>query len=225
MWKSKLLLNRRVGCKLNCVFVVTGLLFTFVATSCLFAQDPLCRIRCGTQQVPCAQAEPSLCGVFRGSVEIIIQDPRTPDRLLTITTIDLALVLDDNGPGNSDWRGYVSPAQSLVFPIINPADPPESQRGPDVSGSHQGRQCSEESPCILTSSSFTTPVSGAAVQRQFVLAVTQIIYQGETASQTPRTLVGQYWEIIQNYAVGRDIQVSGTFRLERAVPIVRLPKG
>lgn len=208
------------------ILFVAGSLFSMLAwTPALYAQNPPCMVKCGTTQVACSEANNLLCGTFDGSVDILVQDPRTPDRPLTVTTIDLGLILDDNTPNGSDWRGYVVPAQSYVFPIMNPEAPPPSQRGPDVSGSNQRRNCTENNPCLLTSQSFYTPVSGTNVQRQFMLMVTKIIYQDPDTQQTPRALVGQYLETISNYAVGRVIQVNGTFRLERSIPIAPPPKG
>src|SRR5262249_40233814 len=108
--------------------------------------------------------------------------------------------------------------------IVNPQDPPASQRGPDVQGSSPGRTCTEADPCLLRSQAFVTPVSGVNVQRQFDLTVTQIVYQDETTRQTPRALVGQYRETIRNYTLDEFVQVvNGAFRLERSLPIAGAP--
>lgn len=224
MSKLKVLQSIRSGYEFRLRFVAMGVL-TFLATSWLYAQNPPCMITCGTQPVACEQANSLLCGPFSGSVDIQVQDPRAPDQPLTITTIDLELILDDNGPGNQQWQGYISPAKSFVFPIVNPQAPPADQRGPEVSGSNQGRACTENNPCILASQPFETPVSGTTAQRQFTLIITQILYQDPDTQQIPRALIGQYTETISNYAVGRDIQVNGTFRLERLIPVARPPKG
>jgi hypothetical protein len=175
----------------------------------------LCMTLCGTRQVPCADVNTLLCGVFIGAVDIQVPDPLSQGGLLTITTIDLGLVLDDYGPGPGDWRGYVLPDKSVVFPIVSTPPP----RGPDVTGSNQNRQCGfGATTCLLTSQYFsTTVIPGTSVTRQFVLQINRIDYQDGTP--IPRALVGTYSETIDNYTLGRTIVVNGTFRVERQVPI------
>lgn len=179
------------------------------------AQNLQCMTTCGTRQVACTDVNILLCGPFIGAVDIQVPDPLSPGGLLTVTTIDLGLVLDDLGSGAADWRGYVSPDNSVVFPIVT--SPPDPPRGPDVSGSSQNRQCSNAAPCFLTSQFFSTTVSGTDVRRQFVLEIDQIVYQDLT--QIPRALVGIYSETIDNYTLGRTVVVNGTFRLERQIPV------
>jgi hypothetical protein len=218
MWKSRSLLSRRSS-KLGRVFVAVGfLLVTFMATARLHAQDPKCTVVCGTQQMACGDALNSLCGKFVGSVEITARNPQDPEQLIPISTIDLALVLDDFGSGSTDWRGYVYGPQSFVYPIVKPPD-----RGPDVGGSHNNRTCTDETPCELNSETFTTPVSGTNTERGFVLTVTTIEYDDDASLQKPRTLVGGYLERITGYTPGRPIEVRGTFRITRSLPVAERP--
>ena len=70
-------------------------LFLLVSTSWSYSQIQPCMVQCGTGQVPCDEARNLLCGDFIGVVDIQIADPRTPGKLLTVTNIDLSLILDD----------------------------------------------------------------------------------------------------------------------------------
>jgi len=183
------------------------------------AQNLQCTTMCGTRQVPCDQVASLFCGTFAGSIDVQVLDPHSPTGYLTVTTVDLGLVLDDDGTGEGQWHGYVDTDRSLIFPIVtNPPDPPQ---GPQVSGSNQNHQCSDAVPCVLVSDYFATAVSGTSVRRQVVLMVTEVVYQPQT--QMPQAIAGSYAETIDNYTLGRGIPVSGTFRLERRIPIAPAP--
>jgi hypothetical protein len=141
---------------------------------------------------------------------------------LNVTSIDLALLLDDDGPDENQWHGFVIPETSILFPIVHPQEPPDYPRaqGPFVQGQRTvDRACTQEAPCALTSDAFSTPVSSRPVDRWFQLAIDHLDYQDE---QTPNAIEGDYREQIENYSLGRAIVVNGHFRAIRAIPIVPL---
>lgn len=184
----------------------------------LYAQDPPCVVKCGTREMTCAEAQSYLCGKFTGKIDVTVPNPQVPTQSITISSIDLAMVLDDFGSGPNDWRGYVYAPESLVYPIVvNPDYPADS--GPRVSGSHCNRTCTEQTPCVLGSEPFRTEVSGANARRQFLLTITGIEKDGER----PRAIAGTYLEQITEYIPGRTVEVKGTFRMERQLSIAERP--